>query len=263
MDLRAQDRRKLELDLRCALSNGELELMYQPLITTATGRVGGFEALLRWNHPGRGTISPATFIPLAEDTGLIVPIGEWVLREACQEASHWTNNTKVAVNLSSLQFRNGNLLTSVVVALEASGLPADRLELEITETALLQDSDLVRTTLQRLRKLGVRIALDDFGTGYSSLQYLRNFPFDKIKIDKSYVQEIGMNRESEAIIHSVISLATRLGMSTTAEGVESVAQYDLLLMEGCTEVQGFLFSRPVEANSVRSFMARADFVQAA
>ena len=245
MDERVKARRTLELDLRNAIVNGEFELYYQPLLNLQHHKISGCETLLRWHHPTRGMVSPAEFIPMAEETGLINQIGEWVLRQACLEAASWSNEIAVAVNLSPVQFKNQNLAQLVVSALGHSGLPAHRLELEITEAVLLQNSDATLATLHRLRELGVRVAMDDFGTGYSSLSYLRSFPFDKIKIDRSFINDIADKDESGAIVQAVTSLASRLNMATTAEGVETEAQLQIIERLGCTEMQGYLYSRPV------------------
>jgi len=244
MDARAQARRMLELDLRAALRRQEFEIHYQPIVDIAGDRTVAFEALVRWNHPERGRIAPNNFIPLAEETGLILPLGEWVLRHACAEAAGWSDPVMVAVNLSPLQFKNPNLTATVMGALKASGLPASRLELEITESVLLQNSEATLEVLHELRAQGVRISLDDFGTGYSSLSYLRSFPFDKIKIDRSFVQELASRDDSMAIVRAVTGLGRSLGIVTTAEGVETEEQLDLLRREGCTQAQGYLFSPP-------------------
>jgi EAL domain-containing protein (putative c-di-GMP-specific phosphodiesterase class I) len=243
-----QARMDLEADLRGALDRGELELHYQPLLDLQRGQLSGFEALLRWRHPVRGMVSPADFIPIAEETGLIVPIGEWVLRRACADAVTFPNSVKVAVNISPVQFAAGDLSEQIRDTLLQSGLSAYRLELEITESALLQDSEAVIGTLHSLRALGVRTALDDFGTKYSSLTYLRSFPFDKIKIDQSFVRDMATREDCLAIVRSVAQLAVRLGMTATAEGVESGAQLDQVREAGCTEAQGYLFGQaePVE-----------------
>jgi diguanylate cyclase (GGDEF)-like protein/PAS domain S-box-containing protein len=243
MDARAQARRKIEIDLRAAVQDDQLRPYYQPLIDLKTGRITGCEALMRWPHPERGMISPADFIPVAEDTGLINALGTQILRRACNEAARWPDEVRVAVNLSPLQFRVGNLLSVVMDALKHSGLPPRRLELEITETLLLEKSNQVLATLHALRALGVRISMDDFGTGYSSLSYLRSFPFDKIKIDQSFVRDLGSNRDAQAIVRSIISLGMGLGVIITAEGVETEAELACLRSEGCHEGQGFLFSR--------------------
>jgi diguanylate cyclase (GGDEF)-like protein/PAS domain S-box-containing protein len=242
MDARAQKRRKIELDLRVAIQDEILRPHYQPLIDLASGRITGFEALVRWPHPDRGMISPAEFIPVAEETGLIAGLGGLMLRRACADAAHWPDDIRVAVNLSPLQFRVGNLFSVVMDALSKSGLPARRLELEITETLLLEKSGEVLATLHALRALGVRISMDDFGTGYSSLSYLRSFPFDKIKIDQSFVRDLAGNREAQAIVRSIISLGAGLGVTITAEGVETEAELGYLREQGCHEGQGFLFS---------------------
>ncbi|NOJ45016.1 EAL domain-containing protein [Bradyrhizobium archetypum] len=257
MDARAQARRLLELDLRAALQRAEFEVYYQPIRDVAKDVVVAFEALARWNHSLRGMISPANFIPLAEETGLIVPIGEWVLRQACIDAAQWPRDVGVAVNLSPVQFKNPNLVQTVKQALKASGLPAHRLELEITESVLLQNSEATLSVLHELRAFGVRISLDDFGTGYSSLSYLRSFPFDKIKIDRSFVTELATREDSMAIVRAVTGLGKSLGIVTTAEGVETDAQFDLLRREGCTQAQGYLFSPPRPAAEVESMLSSA------
>jgi diguanylate cyclase (GGDEF)-like protein len=256
MDARAQARRLLELDLRAALHRDEFEVYYQPIRDVAKDVVVSFEALARWNHSLRGMISPANFIPLAEETGLIVPIGEWVLRQACMDAAGWSQDVGVAVNLSPVQFKNPSLVSTVKEALRASGLPAHRLELEITESVLLQNSEATLSVLHELRGFGVRISLDDFGTGYSSLSYLRSFPFDKIKIDRSFVTELATRDDSMAIVRAVTGLGKSLGIVTTAEGVETDAQFDLLRREGCTQAQGYLFSRPRPAADVENMLTQ-------
>jgi diguanylate cyclase (GGDEF)-like protein/PAS domain S-box-containing protein len=243
MDARAQSRRKIEIDLRDAIQNDVLRPYYQPLVDLSTGRITGFEALVRWPHPERGMVSPAEFIPVAEETGLINGLGGLMLRRACMDAALWPDGVRVAVNLSPLQFRTGNLLSIVMDALRKSGLPAKRLELEITETLLLEKSSQVLATLHALRALGVRISMDDFGTGYSSLSYLRSFPFDKIKIDQSFVRDLAANRDAQAIVRAIVSLGVGLGVTITAEGVETEAELSCLRAEGCHEGQGFLFSR--------------------
>ena len=242
MDARAQARRKIEADLREAIEKEVLRPHYQPVVDLSTGHITGFEALVRWPHAERGMISPAEFIPVAEETGLINGLGGLMLRRACMDAARWPNEVRVAVNLSPLQFRTGNLLSIVIDALKQSGLPAKRLELEITETLLLEKSDQVLATLHALRALGVRISMDDFGTGYSSLSYLRSFPFDKIKIDQSFVRGLAANRDAQAIVRSIVSLGIGLGVTITAEGVETEAELSYLRAEGCHEGQGFLFS---------------------
>ena len=256
MDARAQSRRTLELDLRAAVACGQFELYYQPIQTIGTGEIIAFEALARWNHPIRGMIQPPDFIPLAEQTRLIVPIGDWVLRTACSEAAGWSRKIRIAVNLSAVQFKNRKLVESVQAALSESGLAPDRLELEITETILLHDYEGTLATLRALRNLGVRISMDDFGTGYSSLSYLQSFPFDKIKIDQSFIRELANREESMAIVRAITGLGKSLGISTTAEGVETREQLRLLRAEGCTEVQGYLFSPPCPAAEVETLLLR-------
>ncbi len=255
MDAALQERRLLEVGLRQALVNREFRLVFQPLFNLEEGRICCLEALLRWHHPERGTIAPNDFIPIAEDTGLIAAIGEWVLLEACRAAVTWPDQVRVAVNLSTIQFRNRNLFNHIKTALAISGLPADRLELEVTESLLLADVESTLTTLHQLRALGVRISMDDFGTGYSSLSYLRSFPFDKIKIDQSFVKDLSAKEDSRAIVSAVIGLGRSLGMSTTAEGVETEAQLELVRLQGCTEVQGFLFSPPLPASAIAKLFA--------
>jgi diguanylate cyclase (GGDEF)-like protein len=257
MNTRMKARRELEMDLRKALVGKEFELHYQPLVDLKTNDVNAFEALLRWNHPRRGLISPADFIPVAEETGLIVPLGEWVLKAACYEAVDWPDHIKVAVNLSPAQLNNRNLLNVVIGALAESGMPARKLQLEITETVLLQNTFATLATLHELRKLGVQIALDDFGTGYSSLSYLRSFPFDKIKIDRSFIQDLSNGAEPVAIVQAVANLAKCLNMASTAEGVETQQQMDILQSMGCTEMQGYLFSRARPAKEIRQFFGQA------
>jgi diguanylate cyclase (GGDEF)-like protein/PAS domain S-box-containing protein len=245
-------RRELEKDLRKALRNGEFEIEYQPVVDLGKDRVGGCEALLRWNHPERGRISPATFIPVAEATGLIVQIGEWVLRAACAEAASWPHDVRIAVNLSAIQLKSRGLMQAVMGALAASGLAPQRLELEITESVLLNDSEATRAILRQLHDLGVRIALDDFGTGYSSLSYLRSFPFDKIKIDRCFIADLSNDsHHARAILRAVVQLGNSLGMTTTAEGVETDEQLSIVREEGCTEVQGYIFSASKRAAELR------------
>jgi diguanylate cyclase (GGDEF)-like protein/PAS domain S-box-containing protein len=255
MDRRIQARRMLELDLRKAFAHSEFELFYQPLINLQANAVAGFEALLRWRHPERGMIAPAEFIPLAEEIGLIVPLGEWVLRQACTEAMRWPAGLKVAVNLSPAQFRNRGVVNAVMTALAYSRLPADRLELEITESVLLGETEANLATLHQLRSIGVSISMDDFGTGYSSLSYLRSFPFDKIKIDRSFVSELSRRPDCVAIIRAVAGLGMSLGIATTAEGVETREQLERVRAEGCTEVQGYLFSPPRPASEIGALIA--------
>jgi diguanylate cyclase (GGDEF)-like protein len=250
MDARIQERRLLELDLRRAVANGEFELYYQPQVDAQTEAVTGCEALLRWRHPTRGLVLPNDFIAVAEEIGVIVPLGAWVIQQACREAATWPRHIGVAVNLSSQQFKGLALVQTVVSALEASSLSPMRLELEITESVLLADNESTLATLNHLRSLGVRIAMDDFGTGYSSLGYLRSFPFDKIKIDRSFIKDMGERSDCSAIVQAVASLGAALGMATTAEGVETVEQLGQIRALGCTEVQGYFFGRPRPANEL-------------
>jgi diguanylate cyclase (GGDEF)-like protein/PAS domain S-box-containing protein len=245
MDEQMQARRIMEQDLRKALPAGEFELYYQPVVNLESSEISGFEALLRWNHPERGQVPPATFIPLAEEIGFIVPLGEWVIREACLAAARWPEHLNVAVNISAAQFRGSSLMPVVVNALAASGLHPARLEIEITETVLLHDREATIAMLHQLRTLGIRIAMDDFGTGYSSMTYLQSFPFDKIKIDRSFVKDITENAGSLYIVRAVAALANGMGMAATAEGVETKEQLDKIAAVGCTEMQGYLFSRPL------------------
>jgi diguanylate cyclase (GGDEF)-like protein len=245
MDLQMQTRRVMEQDMRRALPAGEFELYYQPVLNLSSNEISGFEALIRWNHPKQGLVSPATFIPLAEEIGFIVPIGEWVIRQACATAAQWPEHLHVAINISAVQFRSPGLMQVIIGALAASGLNPARLEIEITETVLLHNRDTTLAILHQLRALGVRIAMDDFGTGYSSLTYLQCFPFDKIKIDRSFVKDITESTGSLNIVRAIAALATGMGMTATAEGVETQEQRDKIAAEGCTEMQGFLFSRPL------------------
>lgn len=247
MNIRLQERRALEVDLRAALELGQFELFYQPIVNIASKQIVAFEALLRWNHPKKGMISPATFIPLAEETSLIVPIGDWVLQQACRDAVSWSNNIKVAVNLSPVQFKRGALEMSVTRALAGTGLHGSRLELEITESILLQDEATTRDTLNNLRVLGVKIAIDDFGTGYSALSYLRNFPLDKIKIDQSFIRDLREKGNAAAIVRAISELGTALDMTIVAEGVETAEQLMILGDQRCTEAQGYFIARPQPA----------------
>jgi EAL domain-containing protein (putative c-di-GMP-specific phosphodiesterase class I) len=247
---RAQQRRQLETDLRVALDLGQLELHYQPLFDLEQNRVCSFEALLRWNHPTRGQISPVEFIPVAEDTGLIVPIGAWVIREACNRAATWPEHIRIAVNVSPVQFHRGALNDTILRALAVSGLAPNRLEVEITESIFLEGGDATLKLLHSLRSLGVRVALDDFGTGYSSLSYLQSFPFDKLKIDRSFIQNLLTREGASAIVRAITELAHALNIETTAEGVEETAQLMELRAHGCSSVQGFLFAEPMTAADV-------------
>ncbi|MBR0872994.1 EAL domain-containing protein [Bradyrhizobium tropiciagri] len=255
MDQQAQKRRDMERDLRAAFANGEFELHYQPLVDIAADRISGFESLLRWRHPHKGMVSPAEFIPVAEDIGLIVALGEWVLREACSEAMKWPADVKIAVNLSPVQFRSRNLVQAVISALAHSGLPARRLELEITESVFLAETEANLAILHQLRELGVSISMDDFGTGYSSLSYLRSFPFDKIKIDRSFVKDLARRSDCLAIVRAISGLGRSLRITTTAEGVETVDQLDWLRAEGCNEVQGFLFSAARPGSEIAALLS--------
>jgi len=255
MDARVKARRALEMDMRKAVAEGGFEVRYQTLIDIRTNKICGCEALLRWNHPVRGEILPAEFIPAAEETGLIIGLGEWVLRQACADVASWPGELKVAVNISPVQFANQNIGLTVMKALAAARLLPNRLELEITEAALLQNNHATRAVLHELRELGVRMAMDDFGTGYSSLSYLRSFPFDKIKIDRSFIGDLSNDAESVAIVRAIINLASNLNMTTTAEGIETAHQLETVKALGCTEVQGHLFSRPMRADEVARLLA--------
>ena len=255
MDAIVQSRRSLERDMRTGLAQGDFSLSYQPLVNLKTQKVTAFEALMRWQHAERGSVPPSEFIPVAEEMGLIVQLGEWALRRACVEAIGWPEDIRVSVNLSSLQFSKGNLVSTVMNALASSGLPASRLELEITESVLLEKSERNIAILNQLRELGVRISMDDFGTGYSSIGYLRSFPFDKIKIDKSFVRDLLVDEGSLAIVRAIAGLGVSFGMTTTAEGVETEEQVRCLKLEGCVEVQGYLYSKPVPAGEVASLLA--------
>ena len=251
MQERAESRRLLEADLRAALALGQFELFYQPQLQLGTRKLVGFEALIRWRHPVRGLVPPDSFIPLAEELNLISAIGEWVVRAACAEAAKWPGDLVVAVNVAAAQFDNGWLVPSVVAALEASGLPGTRLELEITETVLLRTGNSTVEQLVALKALGTQVSLDDFGTGYSSLTQLRSFPFDRVKIDRSFADD-------PAVVRAVAALGASLGMRTTAEGVETAEQLARLHEDGCTEAQGYLLSRPVPAADVAGVIERLD-----
>ncbi|MGB3470373.1 MAG: EAL domain-containing protein [Erythrobacter sp.] len=254
LDEAARLRRQLEIDLRSAICNGGFELYFQPLHCVAQKRLTGFEALIRWNHPTRGMISPLEFIPLAEETGLTVPIGEWVIREACRIARDWPTDVSVAVNISPKQFAYPGLASTILQALTSTGVDPRRFEIEITENIFGADIDRTLATLHSLRNLGVRIVLDDFGTGYSSLSYLRSFPFDKVKIDRSFVEDLGTSSNGHAVIRAITTLADALGMETLAEGVENIEQFEVLEREGCRYIQGYLFSRPVAAHAVANLL---------
>mgnify|MGYP001569906080 CR=1 FL=1 len=254
MDSRADRRRRLEQGLRAALDTDQLHLVYQPIVDLATNRVSGFETLVRWRSPDFGMVSPVEFIPIAEECKLIVPIGEWILRTAMFEAAKWPNDVRVSINLSPVQFRNRRLLAVIVAALDESGLTPNRLQVEITETTLLDAGEATLAMLRDLRALGVRVALDDFGTGYSSLNYLRKFPFDKVKIDKSFVDDIDANPQSRAIVRAIMELTSALGMGTVAEGVEKLSQLFELRALGCDEVQGYVISAAIAADSIPEFV---------
>lgn len=250
MDEAAQQRRLIEMDLRGALAKNEMRLHYQSLVDTSTGDITGYEALVRWVHPQRGTVLPTAFIPIAEETGLIVQLGEWVIRQAVRDLANWPDNLTVSINLSPAQMRSPGLISTIVNAIAANGINPARICFEITETVLMQDSDANIETLHKLREIGVQIALDDFGTGYSSLNYLRSFPFSKIKIDRCFVEEIDSRPDCQAIVRSVVGLAQSLGMTATAEGVERPEQVEELRSQGCSEVQGYLYSKAVPADEL-------------
>ncbi len=256
MNAALQARRALEVGLRQAIARDELELHYQPLVDAYSREVSGFEALVRWRHPERGMVSPEEFIPVAEAAGLIGPIGQWVLRTACFDATRWPNGIRVAVNLSSLQFKDKHLVANVRAALADSGLEADRLELEITESVLLNDSKATLEILHDIKLMGVQIAMDDFGTGYSSLSYLRSFPFDKVKIDRSFIKDLPHDRNSMAIVRAIIGLSDTFGLRVTAEGVETEEQASQLALERCSQLQGYLFSKPIPVAEVPKLIKR-------
>lgn len=256
MDEQARQRRQVEIDLRNAIKTGQFELYYQPLYSLEKERLTGFEALLRWIHPDRGLVNPLEFIGIAEETNLIIPIGEWVIREACRQAALWPEELRIAVNISPLQFRSANLSNVIIQSLAASRISPSRLELEITESIFIENVENTLKCLHNLRNVGVRIALDDFGTGYSSLSYLRSFPFDKIKIDRSFVMDLQSGAPASAIIRAITTLADALGMETLAEGVEYEEQADLLRNEGCQQVQGYFYSRPVPAKDASALIAQ-------
>lgn len=257
MDAIVQARRALEVDLEAAQPRQEFDLDFQPIMNIASGEIIGAEALMRWHSPARGTVAPDAFIPVAEETGLIVPLGEWALRKACAAAASWPPGLRIAVNVSAVQLKSGGFARSVISALAFSGVPAGQLELEITETVLMDESKTVLKTLRQLRDLGIRIALDDFGTGYSSLGYLRRFPVDKIKIDRSFIRDMS-NRDTAAIVRTIIGLGNELGIVVTAEGVETEAQLDMLRDNGCEEAQGYLIGIPSKAADIQRLLkARA------
>jgi EAL domain-containing protein (putative c-di-GMP-specific phosphodiesterase class I) len=261
MNTRLEARRALEVGLRRALAAGEFELFYQPLFRLVDRRIVGFEALMRWRHPLRGLVDPGEFIGVAEETGQIVPMGEFALQQACAEAAGWPNDVSVAVNLSPVQFKSHSLVDAVAAALQKSGLAPRRLELEVTETVLLRDTADTLATLRRLHELGLDIALDDFGTGYSSLSYLSKFSFDKVKIDRSFVHDLGRRSEAAVIIRTIIGLCNHLQVTSLAEGVETEEQLAELARENCTQVQGFLFSQPVPASEVPALLAQFGHVR--
>jgi len=257
MNERMQVRGKLEQDLRGALANGEFELFYQPIVNLKDNKIIAFEALLRWHHPERGMISPNDFIPIAEDMGLIVPLGEWVLRKACTEAATWPSDLNLSVNVSSLQLTNKNLVNTVVSAIASARIPANRLEIEITESVFFENTFANISTLKKLHELGVRFSMDDFGTGHSSLSYLLSFPFSKIKLDRSFITGLSDRQESRAIVRAVADLAQNLNMIVVAEGVETDHQLEQVKILGCSEMQGFLFSRPLPAAEIhRRFLSK-------
>jgi predicted signal transduction protein with EAL and GGDEF domain len=262
MDKRLRDRRALQHDLRSAVARGQLVVHYQPQARIG-GEVIGFEALVRWHHPTHGIVPPATFIPLAEESGLIIPIGEWILREACREAASWSQPLQIAINLSSVQFRHGDLAGLVHAILLETGLSANRLELEITESVLIGDFSRALSILRRVKAMGVRIAMDDFGTGYSSLSYLQSFPFDKIKIDRAFISNVDRNPQSAAIIRAVIGLGRGLDLPVVAEGVETKEELAFLVGEACQEVQGFLIGKPLPIAHYRDIVGHPGEAQEA
>ena len=260
MDARLQERRRLERDLQQALLGQQLAVHFQPLGDCSTQEIVGFEALVRWNHPERGPIAPSEFIPVAEETGLITPLGEWVLRQSCREAARWPAAIRVAVNLSPVQFRNADLPERIIGILRDTGLAPERLELEVTEGVLIDDTTRALSMLKALKDAGIRISLDDFGTGYSSLSYLQSFPFDKIKIDRSFIGKMPTNEDSRAIVRAIIALARSLRITVTAEGVETEEQLRLLRSEACNQVQGYLLGRPAPAGDVSAQLAAPELV---
>ncbi|HSS05537.1 MAG TPA: EAL domain-containing protein, partial [Rhodanobacteraceae bacterium] len=260
MDVVMQLRRKLRQDIREALAAGEFSLVYQPMIALETGELIGVEALLRWQHPLRGTVPPSDFIPIAEEMGVIGTLGDWALREACAAAAEWPREIRIAVNLSPLQLKQPGLVLDVAAALNRNGLTPARLELEITESALIAENATTRIALRELHGIGINLSMDDFGTGYSSLRALRSFPVDKIKIDQSFVRDIGRNADSAAIIRAVIGLAHDLGLRTAAEGIETEAQLQWLALQGCTEGQGNYFSEPLTRAEMRRLLESIDAV---
>jgi predicted signal transduction protein with EAL and GGDEF domain len=255
MDAVAQARRNLQLDLRGALAAGAFKIHYQPLLNLHTNRISTCEALLRWPHPLRGSISPTEFIPVAEEMGLIVDIGSYVLREACLECAKWPDDVRVAVNMSPIQFRSGNVAEVIRAALAAAELPASRLEIEITESVFLSDTELTRQWLQELQDMGVRVSLDDFGTGYSSLAYLHSYPLSKVKIDRSFLQGVDKSQRSLNLLYGVARLSADLGMAVAVEGVETAGQLGLVARErNVDEVQGYLIGMPMPAEDIRKML---------
>jgi EAL domain-containing protein (putative c-di-GMP-specific phosphodiesterase class I) len=258
MDRAERDRRQLERDLKLALERGEFELAYQPIINLRSNTFSGFEALLRWRHPVRGTVSPGEFIGVAEELGLIVPIGEWVVREALMEAARWPSHLRIAVNVSSVQFTRGNMVSTVMNALASAQIAHERVEIEITESVFLENSDANLEALRQLHALGLKIALDDFGTGYSALSYLLRFPFDKIKIDGTFVRALSNAQAAHTIVRSVADIGDRMGLVTTAEGVETAEQLRNVYALGYTEAQGYLIAKPMPAAQVRRLLGEND-----
>ncbi len=250
------DRNALEVDLRQAIQDDAIEVHYQPLVNTETGRITGFEALARWPHPERGRLEPDTFIPLAEETGLIIPLGRAVLRHACAEAAGWPGHIRIAVNLSPLQFRDPDLLDHIRETLDLTGLDPTRLELEVTESALLDAGKHNLEIMRSIRALGIRVSMDDFGTGYSSMQYLQNFEFDKIKIDQRFIRDLRDGRNGAAIVKAILDLGVTVGIGTTAEGIETEDEFETVRSYGCVEMQGFLFGRPMEPAAARAFIEK-------
>jgi EAL domain-containing protein (putative c-di-GMP-specific phosphodiesterase class I) len=258
MEERLKKKRAIKYDLASSLERNELELYFQPIIDLETDRVATLETLLRWRHPERGLVSPSEFIPLAEETGLIVEIGDWVLREACKEAAGWPDSIGVAVNLSSRQFRDKRLPEQVADAISRSGLAPQRLEVEITESVLMQENDGTQEILRALSELGSQIALDDFGTGYSSLGYLRSFPFTKIKIDRTFISSLDEEGESQAIVGAIVGLGHSLAMTITAEGIETRRQLDQVRLKNCDQAQGYYFSPPVPRSDVAALLRKLE-----
>lgn len=255
MDREIQERRALEIDLRRAVIMQELSLVYQPQFEIDGNKLVGFESLVRWSTPERGSVSPAQFIPLAEETGIIDQLGEWVLRTACKEAARWPEPLTVSVNLSPVQFKSPKLVSIIVGALSSAGLPPSRLDLEITEGALIENTETVLLMLNQIKAMGIKVSIDDFGTGYSSLSYLQKFPFDKIKIDQSFIRSLETNADSAAIVRAVTALGKSLGMMTIAEGVETESQLELIARDGCAQVQGYLTGRPLAADAASELIS--------